>query len=262
MAEQKHKVLIVEHDAYIARFLEINLNKFGYETRLLTKTEDALETANTWRPSVILCELASQPMDGIEFCWMIREKSEIPLVPFILLTGDRDMETRINGYRSGADAFIRKPLSLRSLLTRIEALLWRIESIRSHYEKSAKDHPPQEQTVFSGSLQHFPLLEILQFANMSKKTGTLLLQHGDEQGTVIIDRGEIRYAKAGDVEGEAAAYRMGVWKEGRFSLSPEIDPELSNIKKPTMKLILDCFSVLDMENIVVNYDNEEDDKKN
>ena len=253
MTERKHKVLIVEKDAYIARFLEINLNKFGYETRLLAETENALETANEWRPSVILCELTSQPMDGIEFCWMIREKSDIPLVPFILLTADRDMETRINGYRSGADAFIRKPLSLRSLLTRIEALLWRIDSMQAYYGRMQKTDE-EDQKVFTGSLQFFPLLEILQFTNMSKKTGTLVLEQGTETGTVIIDKGEILYAKAGEVEGEAAAYRMGVWKEGRFTLTPEIDPALRNIKKPTMKLILDCFSVLDMENIVVSYD--------
>ena len=55
----------------------------------------------------------------------------------------------------------------------------------------------------------------------------------------------------GEHTGEEAAYHMASLQEGTFEFLSDADPGTRNIQKPTMKLILDCCTVLDMENIII-----------
>ncbi len=255
MSQKPYKILIVDSDPSSLMFLDVNLSKFGYEVLTSETTEEGLLLANREMPSVIICDVQSKNMDGMEFCWIIRETSKVRSVPFILLTTSDNPETHINGYRSGVDAFVVKPVSMRVLITRIETLIWRVEQIqKAMLENSATPAAEGEAAPdadLAGKITSFSIIELMQFANMSKKTGRLVLRKGEEMGEIGIREGEVTFARIGELVGEEALYRMAGWQEGTFQFRIDQPPEESNIQKPTMKLILDCCSVLDMENIIV-----------
>ena len=254
MDRKANKILVVDSDASSLMFLDVNLSKFGYEILTAESTEKGLLLANRERPDLVVCDIHSTNMDGIEFCWMIRETSHIAGVPFILLTPSENPETHIQAYRSGVDAIVQKPVSIRTLLTRIETLLRRFEQIRHmapaeshHLENEGPSHPPDLQ----GSLQAISLIELIQFLNMAKKSGTIQLIREDQQGNIGFKEGEVVYASTRDTTGEEAVYRMAGWQDGMFRFRAGEHVETTNIQKSTMKLILDCCKLLDMEAIIV-----------
>lgn len=264
MKEVPYKILVIDGDSSSLMFLDVNLSKFGYRVLTAETTEKGLLLANSERPDLIVCDLHTSNMDGVEFCWMIRGTSRIPSVPFILLTPSENPETHIQAYRSGVDAIVTKPVSIRTLLTRIETLLRRYEQILQQAGHGGEQRAASAPVVkeergsegsgkqFEGSLEAFPLIELVQFMNMAKKSGMLRLQHTGEQGEIGIKDGEVVFARNRDCDGEEALYRMVGWDSGRFYYDAETLPETQNIHKSTMKLILDCCKLLDMESIIVN----------
>ena len=66
-------------------------------------------------------------MDGLELCWMIRENSKVPIVPFIFLTSFDDPETEVKGFRAGADRYLNKPIERKELLERVR---WKNRRVR------------------------------------------------------------------------------------------------------------------------------------
>lgn len=252
MSQNRHKILIVDSDPTTMMFLDVNLSKFGYEVFSARSSEEALQVANAQRPVLIIAELESEQIDGIEFCWLVRETSQIRTVPVILLVNYDDPELQINGYRSGADAFITKPISMRLLMARAETLIWRYEQLSGSQaaprtEQPAKRSGLPDDRALQGHLRAFSILELLQFLNSSKKSGMLFLQRGSNSGQIGVANGEVVYGVLDDLRGEEAIYRMASWQEGDFAFSAGTLPEERNVTKATMKLILDCCSVLDKE---------------
>ncbi len=246
------KLLLIDGDAASRMFLDVNLSKFGFAVTSVATTEEALVAANQERPDLLICDANSQTMKGIEFCWMIRETDNLKGIPFILLSSDPNSETEISAYRSGVDAIVYRPVSIRALITRIETLLVRLEQILDdseplHVGEETDSNKPELQ----GSLSAFSLIELIQFLHMGKKSGTLRIHHEGEFGEMRFLEGEVTFASAKQLAGEEAVYRMASWESGRFSWQSGSIASERNIQKPTMKLILDCCSVLDMENIIV-----------
>ena len=89
------KILIVDDNPNVLRLLNISLtkSKANYNVIEAENGEQAFELANREKPDLIISDIMMPQMDGIELCWMIRENSDIPLVPFIFLTSFEDPET-------------------------------------------------------------------------------------------------------------------------------------------------------------------------
>ncbi len=247
------RLLIIDADPSSLMFLDVNLSKFGFEVITAETTERGLLLANQKKPHLIICDLNVGKMNGIEFCWIVRETSKVADIPFILLIPGENPETEISAFRGGVDATLPKPISLRSLITRVETLLWRYQQIRRPQPETqaVSAGEPGASHHLSGDLRAFNLLEIMQFMHMSKKSGTLIVKKEAAAGEVYFLDGEVVAAHGDNLQGEEAVYRMASWQEGHFHLQVERPSAERNIQKPTMKLILDCCSVLDMENMIV-----------
>ena len=118
------KILIVDDNPNVLKLLNISLSKAGYDIVEAENGEMAFEVANREQPDIIVSDIMMPQMDGIELCWMIRENSKIPLVPFIFLTSFDDSEMEIRGFRAGADDYLNK----RKYLPLIAAISNRIET--------------------------------------------------------------------------------------------------------------------------------------
>ncbi|HGY57009.1 MAG TPA: response regulator [Caldithrix abyssi] len=235
-----HKILIVDDNPNVLRLLNISLSKAPqkYEIIEAENGEIAYELANKEKPDLIISDIMMPQMDGIELCWMIRENSEIPLVPFIFLTSFDDAEMEIRGFRAGADEYLNKPIDRKELLSRVEELLARTQNLKS-IEKKSEAHKG-----FSGDLKDLSIVELVQMLNLNKKSGILHI-HSDEEGRIYLKDGQLYAVEAGDLQGEEAMYKLVAKTEGTFSFELTDITIEPNIHNSTMNVIMEACRIMD-----------------
>ncbi|MDL2320264.1 response regulator transcription factor [Alistipes sp. OttesenSCG-928-B03] len=122
-----YRILIVDDEPDILEFVGYNLRREGYEVHTAADGEQAVETAVTTLPHLILLDVMMPRMDGVEACRRIRSYPQLKDTLIAFLTARSDDTTQIAGFDSGADDYIPKPVRINVLVSRIKALLKRIE---------------------------------------------------------------------------------------------------------------------------------------
>lgn len=114
------RILVVEDDAPIRRFLRIALGSGGYAITEAERGRQGIELAATSAPDCVVLDLGLPDMDGKAVIAAIREWSRVP----ILVLSVRDQETeKIAALDAGADDYVTKPFSVGEVLARLRALL-------------------------------------------------------------------------------------------------------------------------------------------
>lgn len=116
------KILIVEDEMKIARFVELELMHEGYTVATSGDGRSGLERALSWQPDLIVLDLMLPGLSGIEVCRRVRQESDIPI---IMLTAKDDVSDKVMGLDMGADDYMTKPFAIEELLARIRVLLKR-----------------------------------------------------------------------------------------------------------------------------------------
>lgn len=114
------KILVVEDDAPIRRFLRISLEANGFvvvESRL---GEDALKQCVSETPDVVVLDLGLPDMDGLEVLGRIREWSSVPI---IVLSARADESDKVTALDEGANDYVTKPFSITELMARLRVML-------------------------------------------------------------------------------------------------------------------------------------------
>lgn len=119
------KILIIEDEQKIARFLELELNYEGYEVVIANNGRDGLEKGKKEDVDLIILDLMLPELSGIEVCRRIRMTSDVPI---IMLTAKDDISDKVTGLDIGADDYMTKPFAVEELLARIRVLLKRAKS--------------------------------------------------------------------------------------------------------------------------------------
>lgn len=114
------KILIIEDEEKIVRFIELELKYEGYEVEKAYNGRDGLELALTQSFDLILLDIMLPTLNGIEVLRRIRKVSDIPI---ILLTARDSVVDKVSGLDGGADDYITKPFAIEELLARIRAAL-------------------------------------------------------------------------------------------------------------------------------------------
>ena len=117
------KILIVEDDAKIARFVELELKHEGYEVEIARDGREGLGMAEAFKYQAILLDLMLPRLSGIEVCRRVRQNDEA--TPIIMLTAKDDISDKVTGLDIGADDYITKPFAIEELLARIRVVLKR-----------------------------------------------------------------------------------------------------------------------------------------
>lgn len=128
MSEAKTKVLVVEDEASIRKFIAINLERSGFTVLEAETGEKALEMARAYRPEVMVLDVMLPGIDGFEVCTKLRD--EMPELIIIMLTARGQDIDRITGLEIGADDYMVKPFNPRELTARINSVLRRIERLK------------------------------------------------------------------------------------------------------------------------------------
>src|ERR1700675_1200064 len=98
-------ILVVEDESSIASFVSLYLKNAGYGVRTAANGTEALASAQSEQPSLIVLDLMLPDIDGIEICRRIRQKSDVPIL--MLTARDEDVD-KIIGLEVGADDYMTK----------------------------------------------------------------------------------------------------------------------------------------------------------
>ncbi|KUO65351.1 MAG: PhoB family transcriptional regulator [Gracilibacter sp. BRH_c7a] len=128
----KTRILVIEDEVKIARFLELELNHEGYEVEVVHDGRSGYEKAVSGNIDLIILDLMLPGISGIEVCRRVRRVSEVPI---IMLTAKDDVSDKVMGLDSGADDYMTKSFAIEELLARIRVVLKRkgkIEAANTH----------------------------------------------------------------------------------------------------------------------------------
>jgi len=117
---QKTKVLIVDDEHTIRRFLRTTLDAHGYEVHEAATGEDAILKAINIRPDLIVLDIGLPGIDGIEVTRHIREWTQTPIVILSVQNQDTD---KIEALDAGADDYVTKPFSVGELTARLRVAM-------------------------------------------------------------------------------------------------------------------------------------------
>jgi len=144
------KILVIEDEAKLAHFIELELKYEGYEVQVALDGFNGLTAARESRPDLVILDWMLPGSSGLEICRRLRDTGD--KVPIILLTAKDEVSDRVAGLDAGADDYMVKPFSVEELLARV----------RAHLRRTQEDDPNQ-----------------LQFADLKLNRSTREIYRGD-----------------------------------------------------------------------------------
>lgn len=116
------RVLVVDDEIAIQRFLRVALNGQGFVVSEAATGQDALRALTLERPDLVILDLGLPDMDGVEVTRRLREWSQVPVI--ILSVREQEVD-KIAALDAGADDYLTKPFGMGELLARIRTVLRR-----------------------------------------------------------------------------------------------------------------------------------------
>lgn len=178
--ERMPRILIVEDEEKLARFIELELQHEGYEVQKATDGRSGLSLAEEENFDLMLLDIMLPGLNGLEVLRRFRKKSKLPV---LILTARDEVMDKVTGLDMGADDYITKPFSIEELLARIRVAL-----------RKASQHNQAEQALVCGDLsmdisRHLCLRGNEAIALTSREFA--LLQYFLENKTIVLTREQL-----------------------------------------------------------------------
>lgn len=140
-------ILVVEDDATIARFIELELVHEGYSVQRADDGVAGLAMIEKSEPDLLVLDLMLPNMDGIEVARQLRRDGH--RFPILMLTARAETRDVVTGFDAGADDYLRKPFEIPELMSRVKVLLRRSENgaPASQYRASGVEIEPASRRV-------------------------------------------------------------------------------------------------------------------
>lgn len=138
--DNRLKIVVVEDNEEMRDFLRSTLDG-TYNVTTARDGRHGLETIRNVVPDLIISDLMMPHMDGFELCRCVRDDMQLSHIPFIMLTAKNNEADIRAGYDCGADIFLTKPFSVKTLRTRVEALIESRAKLQRLYRKKILSTP-------------------------------------------------------------------------------------------------------------------------
>jgi diguanylate cyclase (GGDEF)-like protein len=125
------KILVVDDDPDIARFVELNLRTHGFQTHVASDGMEALDKAFEIRPDLVLLDVTMPKMDGFEVAQKLRADQRTSNVSIIMLTARALSVDKVLGLTAGADDYVIKPCDPIELVARVKGTLRRAREMKA-----------------------------------------------------------------------------------------------------------------------------------
>jgi len=196
VADEKHKILIVDDEPQITRVLKTTLSSRGYSTRTASDGDDALQMMKEWSPELLITDLRMPNLDGLELCRRVRSKSQSPI---IVLSVRGEERTKVEALDAGADDYVTKPFSTNELLARVRAALRRASPAQQ------PDSPVIEAGDFRVDLQAHSVQVRDRDVKLTPKEFNVLVYLAQHAGKIVTHRALLA-AVWGDTSTEQPEY--------------------------------------------------------
>lgn len=117
------QILVIDDDPAILLLAQRSLSNQGYDVALANNGEEGVRKAKSLRPAVVLCAWIMPQLNGLDVCQRIKADPNLSTTFIILLTARTDIQDRIEGFDSGADDFLTKPIDINEMNARIRAAM-------------------------------------------------------------------------------------------------------------------------------------------
>ena len=175
---KQFRVLVVDDEPRILKFLELRLKASGYEVLTADSGLEALEQVQAQEPDLVVLDVLMPKKDGFE---TLKELRTFSSVPVIILSAKEANTDKIRGLELGADDYLAKPFSPDELVARIEAIRRRLVSAPDrkvvelvtigHMSVNLKKH----QVIVSGKEIRLTRIEWLLLGELVRNAGKLML---------------------------------------------------------------------------------------
>lgn len=122
---KREKILVVEDEADLREVLSYNLTRDGYRVVTAENGAEGLRKARKEAPDLLLLDLMLPDLDGVEICRRLKKDPLTSTLPIIMVTAKSEEPDVVLGLGVGADDYVAKPFSPRTLLARVKAVLRR-----------------------------------------------------------------------------------------------------------------------------------------
>lgn len=126
------RILIIEDEFNIARFVQLELQHEGYEAQIESDGREGLQRALDERFDLIILDVMLPSLNGVEVLRRLRQKSSVPV---IMLTAKDTVMDKIMGLDTGADDYMTKPFAIEELLARIRVIFKRFFGMSGEKER-------------------------------------------------------------------------------------------------------------------------------
>lgn len=121
-------ILLVDDDEDILEFISYNLRSEGYKVITAQNGLEAIKKAKKHLPHLIILDVMMPEMDGMEACEKMRALPELSQTLITFLTARGEDYSQLAGFDAGADDYITKPIKPKVLVSKVKALLRRLET--------------------------------------------------------------------------------------------------------------------------------------
>ena len=231
------KILLVDADTALLDKLGKRIQKGGYDVASASDGSGALESALLNKPDLIITNYHLPLFDGERLRAFIRNNPTTNHIPLIFLIDTKRGHDEVLASIGGeSDAFLVKPFRWHELKELMETAFDPMEE---------KPMPQPVGAGVEGSLSEVSLVDLLQIFGLNRRTGTLILQHEDQQGKIHLAEGSVVSAVLGETTGEKALYRILRWQSGNFRYIPGHADVTLDISRSMDALLMEGMRQLD-----------------
>lgn len=238
-------ILIVDDDATIAEWLSqtVQLNS-NHQVHSATSGAEAIALAqNIGRVHLLISDVVMDQIDGFTLRQSLQ--AQFPELATIFVSGYdlSDFSEHINGTQVLSkpvqpEVLMRVISDAEQALARANESTAKVESQRLRSSSANLRNLVQKQG-FTGKLDQFQLVDIIQMCCLSRRSGRLQISKGIESGVIFLRDGNMIHAVTGELEGEHAVYKIISWDFGQFSFEDGLLPDRQTIQVGWEHLVME-----------------------
>jgi DNA-binding response OmpR family regulator len=179
----KATVLIIDGDEWTGRALATFLKERRYNVFVEQEARKGFERAHSVKADCIVCTAALPDIDGFWVARSIRaETGVISKTPFVFLTEAGDKESKLKGFRVGADMYLERPYTHEEVVAQIEALIEMAERLRDFEASPSPLNEPSSRAlgiILKGDIARMSVPTVLTMLEMERRSGELMIECDD-----------------------------------------------------------------------------------